>query len=70
MSTLGLHVGELQRVTAQLEADLDELVYYEVDQRESIALALSDLAVRLELVRISVLGGSEGEDEVPPDPAR
>ena len=57
--SIGLHVGELQRVTAQLEADLDEISHYETEQRESFANALSDLSVRFELARIAVLGGSE-----------
>lgn len=69
MSTLGFHVGELQRVTAQLEADLDELAHYDSEQRASIAVALSDIAVRLELARIAVLGGSEN-DEKHPEPDR
>ena len=59
MSTLGLHIGELQRVTAQLEGDLDECVHYELDQRESIALALRDVVARLEIARISVIVDSE-----------
>ena len=69
MSTLGLHVGELQRVTAQLEADLAELGHYDAEQRASIAIALSDIAVRLELARISVLGSPvEGVGQDSPDP--
>ena len=52
MSTLGFHVGELQRVTAQLEADLDELAHYDSEQRASIAVTLSDIAVRLELGKL------------------
>ena len=60
MSALGLHVGELQRVVAQLEEGLSELGHYDPEQRESIATALSDITVQLELARIAVLGGSLG----------
>lgn len=59
VSALGLHLAELQRVTALLEDALHD------QQRAAIAVALSDLAVRLELDRITLLGDPETSDPPP-----
>lgn len=62
MSALGLPIGEMQRVTTQLEEALSEAGHYGVHERADAAAALSDLAVRLELARLTVLdpGADEG----------
>ena len=53
--SLNLHVGELQRVVAQVEADIGEAEHYPPQDRQALASALTDLACRLELARIAIL---------------
>lgn len=53
--SLHLHVGEAQRIVAQLEESVTEAPEYSELDRARIGAALSDLAARLELVRIAVL---------------
>ena len=66
MSSLNLHIGELQRVVRQLEDAVDaDLQDYDADDRAAIAAALSDVAVELELSRLVVLGPIEPKDGGP-----
>ncbi len=62
MSDLRAAVGELQRVTSQLEESIDEQGDYSSKDRTALAAALSDLAVRIELVRCQLL-----DPEKPPE---
>ena len=60
MSSMHMVVAELQRVSRQLEDAIeDDLEHYDADDRHAIAAALSDVAVQLELVRLTVLAGDE-----------
>ena len=64
--SLNLYVGEIQRVVRQLEVALDaDLQDYDADDRREIGAALSDVAVQLELARLTVLGPIEPEDVGP-----
>ena len=64
--SINLFVGELQRVATQLEdAIRDDLEHHDADDRHAIAAALSDVAVELELARLTVLGPIEPEDGDP-----
>lgn len=53
--SLHLRVGELQRVVGQLEEDVAEQAYYALSDRTKLGAALSDLAVRIEVVRCALL---------------
>ena len=56
--SINLFVTELQRVARQLEdAVRDDLEHYGEGDRRDIGSALSDVAVQLELARLTVLGG-------------
>ena len=58
--SINLFVSELQRVSRQLEdAVRDDLEHHDADDRAAIAAALSDVAVQLELVRLTVPAGDE-----------
>ena len=58
--SINLFVSELQRVSRQLEdAVRDDLEHHDADDRAAIAAALSDVAVQLELVRLTLLAGDE-----------
>jgi hypothetical protein len=63
--TLSHRIAEVQRTVAQLEDEAAEVADYPERTRTEAAMALSDLAVRLELVRLTML--SPGSDE--PEPA-
>ena len=60
---LGQHVGELQRLVGAFEADVGEAVHYSEDDRARIGAALSDLAVRVELIRLAVLDPASEDGE-------
>ena len=64
--SINLFVSELQRVSRQLEdAVRDDLEHYGEDDRRDIGSALSDVAVQLELARLTVLGPIEPKDGAP-----
>ena len=64
--SLNLFVGEIQRVVRQLEDAIEvDLEHYGEDDRRDIGSALSDVAVQLELARLTVLGPIEPEDLAP-----
>jgi hypothetical protein len=63
MSALNLHVGELQRVVAQLEDTVAEAGEYPHETRFRLADALEDLTSRLELCRSAILEPDPSEPD-------
>ena len=61
--TLSHRVAAIQATVQKLEDELVEIADYPEHDRAEAAMALSDLAVRLELVRLTVLSPGSGEPE-------
>jgi len=60
VSTLNLHVGELQRVVAQLEDVIGEAAEHPPETRMRVADALDEVAARIELCRTTVAPDDDG----------